>query len=88
MQLRYEMNILRKESMSIEEYCAKMKMLTNKLACVGDNITKKDMLMQILNGLGPGFLDLTSIITANKMRYDDAYALLLTHEARLEQKPK
>ena len=88
MQLRYEMNILRKESMSVEEYCAKMKMLANKLACAGDNIIEKDLLMRILNGLGPDFLDLTSIITTNKMRYDDAYALLLTHEARLEQKPK
>ncbi|KAH9650410.1 retrovirus-related pol polyprotein from transposon RE2 [Citrus sinensis] len=33
---------------------------------------------------GPEFLDLASIITANRMSYDDAYALLLTHEARLE----
>lgn len=54
----------------------------------GDNIIENDLLMQILNGLGPDFLDLTSIITTNKMRYDDEYALLLTHEARLEQKPK
>ncbi|KAH9751306.1 hypothetical protein KPL71_014242 [Citrus sinensis] len=85
MQLRYEMNILRKDSMNIEEYCAKMKLLANKLACAGDIITKKDLLMRILNGLGSGYLDLASIITANKMSYDDAYVLLLTHEARLEQ---
>ncbi|KAL9413756.1 hypothetical protein AB3S75_042279 [Citrus x aurantiifolia] len=85
MQLRYEMNILRKDSMNIEEYCAKMKLLANKLACAGDIITEKDLLMRILNGLGSGYLDLASIITANKMSYDDAYALLLTHEARLEQ---
>ncbi|KAL9408386.1 hypothetical protein AB3S75_046864 [Citrus x aurantiifolia] len=85
MQLRYEMNILRKYSMSIEEYCGKMKMLADKLACAGDTITGKDLLMRILNGLGSGYLDLASIITANKMDYDETYALLLTHEARLEQ---
>ncbi|KAL9438517.1 hypothetical protein AB3S75_024229 [Citrus x aurantiifolia] len=85
MQLRYEMNILRKDSMNVEEYCAKMKLLANKLACAGDVITEKDLLMRVLNGLGSGYLDLASIITANKMSYDDAYALLLTHEARLEQ---
>lgn len=85
MQLRYEMNILRKDSMSIEEYCGKMKMLADKLACAGDSITGKDLLMRILNGLGFGYLDLASIITANKIDYDEAYALLLTHEARLEQ---
>ncbi|KAH9792303.1 retrovirus-related pol polyprotein from transposon RE2 [Citrus sinensis] len=85
MQLRYEMNILSKDSMNVEEYCAKMKLLANKLACAGDIITEKDLLMRVLNGLGPGYLDLASIITANKMSFDDAYALLLTHEARLEQ---
>ena len=45
----------------------------------------RKILIQILNDLGPEFLDLASIITANRMSYDDAYALLLTHEARLEQ---
>lgn len=63
----------------------KMKLFANKLACVGDNITEKELLMRILNGLRPGYLDLTLIIIANKMGYDDAYTLLLTHEARLEQ---
>lgn len=32
------MNNLRKKSMSIEEYCAIMKILANKLACASDNI--------------------------------------------------
>ncbi|KAL9441372.1 hypothetical protein AB3S75_019956 [Citrus x aurantiifolia] len=85
MQLRYELDTLRKESMSVEEYCSKMKTLVNKLACTGDNITEKDLLIKTLNGLGSGYLDLASIITTNKMNFDDAYALLLTHEARLEQ---
>lgn len=44
--------------MSVEEYCAKMKMLSNKLACAGDQLIEKDLLMRILNGLGPDFLDL------------------------------
>ena len=62
-----------------------MKTLVNKLTCAGDNITEKDLLIRTLNRLGPGYLDLASIITANKMNFDDAYVLLLTHEARLEQ---
>ena len=62
-----------------------MKLLANKLACAGDIITEKDFLIRVLNGLGPGYLDPVSIITTNKMSYDGAYALLLTHEGRLEQ---
>ena len=85
MQFRYELNVLRKENMTVEEYCLKVKALANKLACAGSPISKKDLSIQILNELGPGYLDLASIITANKRSYDGAYALLLTHEARLEQ---
>ncbi|KAL9409608.1 hypothetical protein AB3S75_047928 [Citrus x aurantiifolia] len=71
--------------MSVEEYCLKVKAVTDKLACAGSPVFEKDLLMQILNGLGPGFLDLALIITANRMSYDDAYTLLLTHEAKMEQ---
>ena len=77
MQLRYEMNVLRKKNISIEEYYLKVKVVVDKLACAGSYVSEKDLLMQILNGLGPGFLDLASIIIANRMSYDDAYALLL-----------
>lgn len=86
MQLRYELDILIKESMIVKEYYNKMKLLANKLACAGDTITEKDLLMRILNGLWLGYLDLASIITANKMRYDDVYALLLTNEAKIRTK--
>lgn len=41
--------------------------------------------MHILNGLGAGYLDLASFITACTMEFDDAYALLLTHESQFEQ---
>ena len=82
---KYEMSVLRKESLSIEEYCLKIKQVTDKLACAGSPVSDRDMLHQILNGLGVGYLDLATFITASKLDYDDAYALLLTHEARLEQ---
>ncbi|KDO41770.1 hypothetical protein CISIN_1g039115mg [Citrus sinensis] len=67
------------------EYCLKMKQVTDKLACAGSPVLYRDMLKQILNGLGAGYLDLATFITTSKLDYDDAYALLLTHEARLEQ---
>lgn len=53
--------------MVVEEYCAKIKLLANKLACVSYNTTENDLLMRIQNGLGPSYLDLALIITANKM---------------------
>lgn len=74
MQFQYKIDTLRKESLFIEEYCTKMKMLSNKLICNGDKITEKDLLMKILNGQRYAYLNLASIITTNKMDYDDAYA--------------
>lgn len=63
------MNVLRKESMSIKEYCLKVKILADKLACGGDSLSERDLLMQVLNGLGSSYLDLASITIANKMTY-------------------
>ncbi|KAL9432087.1 hypothetical protein AB3S75_027159 [Citrus x aurantiifolia] len=63
----------------------KMKALADKLACAGSPLNDRELLLHILNGLGPGYLDLASFITACRMDFDDAYALLLTHESRLEQ---
>ena len=85
LQLRYELNTLRKESMSVEDYCIKMKTIADKLASAGSPITEKDLMLTILNGLGAGYRDIATFITGSKMDYDDAYAVLLTHETRLEQ---
>ena len=85
LQIKYEINTLKKESMNVEDYCMKMKALADKLACAGSPLNDRELLMYILNGLGSGFLDIASFITACKMDFDDAYALLLTHESRIEQ---
>ncbi|KAL9460331.1 hypothetical protein AB3S75_003524 [Citrus x aurantiifolia] len=71
--------------MNFEDYCMKMKALVDKLACAGSPLNDRELLMHILNGLGPGFLNIASFITVCKMDFDDAYALFLTHESRIEQ---
>ena len=85
LQLRYELNTLKKESLNIEDYCIKMKSVAEKFASAGSPITEKDHMLTIVNELGSGFCDIATFITRSKMEYDDAYALLLTHETRLEQ---
>lgn len=44
--------------MTVEEYCSKVKAIADKLACAGSPVSEKDLLIQILNGLGPGYLDI------------------------------
>ena len=43
LQLRYELNTLKKESLNVEDYCIKMKSIANKLASAGSPITEKDL---------------------------------------------
>ncbi|KAL9411767.1 hypothetical protein AB3S75_045382 [Citrus x aurantiifolia] len=62
-----------------------MKTIADKLASAGSPITKKDLMLTILNGLGPGYRDIATFIISSRMEFDDAYALFLTHETRLEQ---
>ncbi|XP_024043206.1 uncharacterized protein LOC127899390 [Citrus sinensis] len=62
-----------------------MKSIADKLASARSPITEKDLMLTILNGLGPDFRDIATFVTRSKMEYDDAYALLLTHETTLEQ---
>ncbi|GAY53191.1 hypothetical protein CUMW_147500 [Citrus unshiu] len=62
LQLRYELNTLRKESMSIEDYCIKMKIVADKLASAGSPITVKDLMLTILNSLGAGYRDIATFI--------------------------
>lgn len=60
-----------------------MKALVDKLSCASSHLSDGELLMHILNGLGPGFLNLASFITACRMEFEDPYALLCTHESRL-----
>ena len=85
LQLRYELNTIKKEALSVEYYCIKMKSIADKLTIVGSPIIEKDMMLTILNGLRSGYRDIATFITSSKMEFDDAYTLLLTHETRLEQ---
>lgn len=62
MQFCYEMNVLRKNSISIEEYCLKFTILVDKLACASSPVSDRDLLMRVLNGLRPGYLDLALLL--------------------------
>ena len=66
-QLRYELNILRKESLSVEDYYIKMKSIADKLTSVGSCITEKDLMLTKLNWLGPGYCDIVTFIIGLKM---------------------
>ena len=65
LQLRYELNTLKKEALSVEDYCNKMKAIADKVASAGSSNTEKDLMLTILNGLGSGYRDIATSITGS-----------------------
>ena len=87
--LRYMMNSTRKDYMKITYYFIKMKNISNNMAAAGSALSKDDLILHILSGLGPDYNSVVTYITSQvgigKMDLNEAYAMLLTQEARIEQ---
>ncbi|KAH9695792.1 Fe2OG dioxygenase domain-containing protein [Citrus sinensis] len=80
---RLHSNLKKLDVENLQIYHFKVQESANKLDGLL-SINKKRFVDASVRRIGTSYLDLASIITADIMSYDDAYALLLTHEARLE----
>ncbi|KAL5789587.1 hypothetical protein ACOSQ2_004475 [Xanthoceras sorbifolium] len=87
MQLKLQLQTLKKAGLSMTEYLKKKKSIMDALAFAGHPLTNDDKLMQILGGLGSDYHSFIIPITSVQHNYtlSDISSLLLTHEARLEQ---
>ena len=91
--LKMMLSNLRKGSMTITEYFAKLRAVTNKLALTGSPVSTLDFITHLISTLGqpyyPVVLYIGAIvlyIEANMMKIfvNEAYSMLLTHEARIK----
>ena len=85
MQLRLEFQTTRKGTMSMMEYLLKVKIIVDNLAAIGELVSEKDQVLQILGRLG---VDYSPIVAPITTREDDIsihliHNILLTHEQRL-----
>ncbi|KAL5802850.1 hypothetical protein ACOSQ4_031155 [Xanthoceras sorbifolium] len=87
MQLKLQLQTLKKAGSSMAEYLMKKKSIMDALAFAGHPLTNNDKMMQILGGLGSEYNSFIIPITSVQHSYtiSDITSLLLTHEARLEQ---
>ncbi|KAL9459538.1 hypothetical protein AB3S75_002855 [Citrus x aurantiifolia] len=87
--LRYMMNSTRKDDMKIIDYFIKMKSIADNMAAAGSALSDDDLILHVLFGLGPNYNSVATYITGQvgvgKMNVNEAYAMLLTQEARIEQ---
>ncbi|TXG51461.1 hypothetical protein EZV62_023985 [Acer yangbiense] len=87
MQLKLQLQTLKKGTSSMTEYLMKKKSLIDALLYSGNVICEDDKIIYVLGGLGPEYDPFVIPITSINGCYSlpEIIALLLTHEARLEQ---
>lgn len=83
------LNSTRKDDMKITDYFIKVKNISDNMAAAGSALSNDDLILHILSGLGPDYNSVATYITsqvgAGKMDLNEAFAMLLTQEARVEQ---
>lgn len=83
--LKMVLNSLRKGSISVVEFFEKLKAITDELAVAGSPVTSLDFLPHLISGLGQPYYPVVVYIEVNLAKIvNEAYSMLLTHEARLE----
>ena len=89
MPLKMQIQTLKKGSMSMIDYFAKMKRLSDSLALAGKPVELNDFLQHVLTGLDSS--DYESLVTSvlargDSIGMDEFYSLLLSHGNRVEQR--
>ncbi len=84
--MKMMLNNLRKGVMSMTEFFNKLKTTTDELAVAGSHVSSLDFLTHLISGLGQPYYPVVVYIEANlaKTTINEAYSMLLTHEARLD----
>ncbi|KAH9682071.1 retrovirus-related pol polyprotein from transposon RE2 [Citrus sinensis] len=84
--LKMLLSNLRKGSLSMTEYFTKLRTISDGLALAGSPLSNIDLITHLITGLDHSYYLVVVYIEANMLTMDlsEAYAMLLTHEARLE----
>ncbi|XP_062093784.1 uncharacterized protein LOC133799806 [Humulus lupulus] len=86
LQLKGQFSHISKGNLPISEYVEKVQSIANSLAIAGSPVSSQDLVLQLLNGLGPEFDHVVSGITSRSdlLSFEEVQALLLSHETWLE----
>ena len=87
-QLKQQLRLIRKDSLSINDYIPKIKTIGHALATIGEPLDDKEILLAILNGLDHNYKTVVSLITyqMDDIDLEKVQYLLLMHEQRLASK--
>ncbi|KAL5822979.1 hypothetical protein ACOSQ3_020938 [Xanthoceras sorbifolium] len=86
LQLKQQLQVLKKGSSSIADFILKIKEIGDGLRSAGEVVTNCDLLLNVLNGLGHDFDPVVVMITSQEstMTLYEAQYMLMIHEQRIE----
>uniref|UniRef100_A0A803NG15 Retrotransposon Copia-like N-terminal domain-containing protein n=1 Tax=Cannabis sativa TaxID=3483 RepID=A0A803NG15_CANSA len=81
-----EFSHIKKGSLSISDYVDKVQMLSDSITTTGSSVGNQDVILQLLNGLGPKYDPVVSGITSrsDELTLEEFQALLMAHESHLD----
>ncbi|KAF5482133.1 hypothetical protein F2P56_002724 [Juglans regia] len=87
MQLKEELTIIKKVNQSFQEYLHTVKALVDEISLIDHPISKDDLTLYILNGLGSNFREIEAPIHAREkpLMFEELHDLLVGHDAYLRR---
>ncbi|KAL5824811.1 hypothetical protein ACOSQ3_020874 [Xanthoceras sorbifolium] len=85
--LRQQLQIIRKGSHSVSDFVLKIKNIGDALSAVGEEVSEIDLLLSLMHGVGHEYDVVMVLISSQRMTMslEEAQFLLLMHEQRIEQ---
>ncbi|KAL5543673.1 hypothetical protein UlMin_007457 [Ulmus minor] len=87
MQLRLELQTMKKGSMSMIDYLIKIKGIADSLGAIGELVSEQDQIMNLFVSLGADYNAFVTAINTrdDKISLEAVQSMLLSYEQRLEQ---
>ncbi|KAL5827956.1 hypothetical protein ACOSQ3_019798 [Xanthoceras sorbifolium] len=86
MQIRAQIQATKKGSLTITEYVLKLRTMADSLAAAGQPMSDRDLLLNVLQGLGSEYdAVIVNITSQDGISLQDAQFQLMSYEARLDQ---
>ncbi|KAL5759323.1 hypothetical protein ACOSQ2_018161 [Xanthoceras sorbifolium] len=85
--LRQQLQTIRKGSHSVSDFVLKIKNIGDALSAAGEEVSERDLLLSLMHGVGHEYDAVVVLISSQRMTMslEEAQFLLLMHEQRIEQ---
>ncbi|KAL5825076.1 hypothetical protein ACOSQ3_021139 [Xanthoceras sorbifolium] len=87
LQLRQQLQIVKKGAQSVSDFVLKIKNIGDALSVAGEEVSERDLLLSLMHGVGHEYDVVVVLISFQRtaMSHEEAQFLLLMHEQRIDE---